>query len=491
MGDQIVIKVSVNDGQVAPAFNRVRDQVKSIDKEFAGSRLLNGKELENVRRRFANLTIPNLGAGGRNLGVELRAGGEGARKLIEGLHALHPVLDGLGIGISNLRSFGAAARFGVLGLAGIVAAVGAIKLEKHAEQLDEVKKSVTDLGASTEDFEKLRKGARNLGVDVGVVGKAFTDFAAARSKASASGIVVNPFGPKGEGTFPGTSPADSLIGILKAATLGSPSPEAAAKDFAAFNESIAKTGRVTPELAPLISGGFARQLLKIFNFAEPAPGSSKTPNDFLAQQLGSSGRSLVELQTKLTQQGPRIDKELAEKPVTIGEGINKLGASINNLAPSFSSLGAAANAAAEFLNRLADAKAPEAGVTAEDISKATRQTPPGLASGGVISGPGSGTSDSILGSIVGGGSIRVSNGEGIVNARGMRRIGLSGLNTINGYADGGAIGGAGSTPVGIVHLKLGDTVYQASMPRDAAEEFVQRSVDYRIASGGRRQSAIS
>jgi lambda family phage tail tape measure protein len=63
----------------------------------------------------------------------------------------------------------------------------------------------------------------------------------------------------------------------------------------------------------------------------------------------------------------------------------------------------------------------------------------GHATGGLITGPGTGTSDSIL--------ARLSNGEGVVTAAGMKRIGVPGLNAINGtgggmarFATGGVVG---------------------------------------------------
>jgi hypothetical protein len=55
--------------------------------------------------------------------------------------------------------------------------------------------------------------------------------------------------------------------------------------------------------------------------------------------------------------------------------------------------------------------------------------PGGNAAGGYISGPGTGTSDSIL--------ARLSNGEFVVNARSVQRLGLSAMRRINSFADGG------------------------------------------------------
>jgi hypothetical protein len=72
------------------------------------------------------------------------------------------------------------------------------------------------------------------------------------------------------------------------------------------------------------------------------------------------------------------------------------------------------------------------------------EKPPKKAGGGLLRGPGTGTSDSML--------ARVSNGEYVVRAEAVRRLGLARLNAINrgrlqGFADGGLIANAvGSLP---------------------------------------------
>jgi hypothetical protein len=80
-----------------------------------------------------------------------------------------------------------------------------------------------------------------------------------------------------------------------------------------------------------------------------------------------------------------------------------------------------------------------------------------MASGGVVRGPGSSTSDSIV--------ARLSNGEFVLNAGSVRRLGVGFLQGLNSFADGGLIraplprfaegglvAGGGGTPV---HLHLG------------------------------------
>jgi hypothetical protein len=62
----------------------------------------------------------------------------------------------------------------------------------------------------------------------------------------------------------------------------------------------------------------------------------------------------------------------------------------------------------------------------------------GQAAGGHIRGPGTGTSDSIL--------ARLSNGEFVVNARSVSRLGVGFLNRLNRYAAGGYTGDFDSSP---------------------------------------------
>lgn len=65
------------------------------------------------------------------------------------------------------------------------------------------------------------------------------------------------------------------------------------------------------------------------------------------------------------------------------------------------------------------------------------QVEPAIATGGYITGPGTGTSDSI--------PARLSNGEFVIRAAAVRRIGVGHLHMMNamGYADGGAVGRPG------------------------------------------------
>jgi TP901 family phage tail tape measure protein len=88
-----------------------------------------------------------------------------------------------------------------------------------------------------------------------------------------------------------------------------------------------------------------------------------------------------------------------------------------------------------------------------ELLKTLSKQVPRLATGGLIKGPGTGTSDSIMASLgyAGGGSIRVSNGEYVVKASSVRDYGVKTMDAIN---NGTATVGANS----------GGTVYNINMP---------------------------
>lgn len=93
------------------------------------------------------------------------------------------------------------------------------------------------------------------------------------------------------------------------------------------------------------------------------------------------------------------------------------------------------------------------------------------ARGGRISGPGSGTSDSIM--------ARLSNGEYVIKAAAVRKYGANMLDNLNGmrlpkYADGGLVGNfqppSGGTPV---NLHFGDRTFGLNGSSDSVAELAQ------------------
>lgn len=105
---------------------------------------------------------------------------------------------------------------------------------------------------------------------------------------------------------------------------------------------------------------------------------------------------------------------------------------------------------------------PDGSYILHDTSK-----PPGFATGGQVHGPGTGTSDSIL--------ARLSNGEFVMRAEAVRRLGPALLDRLNNgvslpkFADGGLVDLPGAAPSGQpVVLDLGSLgQYQGSMPADS------------------------
>ena len=112
---------------------------------------------------------------------------------------------------------------------------------------------------------------------------------------------------------------------------------------------------------------------------------------------------------------------------------------------------------------------------AADINSAGLQ---GFATGGLLRGPGSGTSDSIL--------ARLSHGEYIVKAAAVNHYGAPLLNLINSmqlpkFAEGGAVGRSsapGGTPVVLDFGKLGQfkTMAETSVAREVTEMFARAAM---------------
>jgi hypothetical protein len=72
-------------------------------------------------------------------------------------------------------------------------------------------------------------------------------------------------------------------------------------------------------------------------------------------------------------------------------------------------------------------------ISYSDFLKGTKK----YAGGGLLRGPGTGTSDSIIGMYANGGMVRVSNGEYIVNADTVGRLGVPFFDRLNGMKNGG------------------------------------------------------
>jgi hypothetical protein len=128
------------------------------------------------------------------------------------------------------------------------------------------------------------------------------------------------------------------------------------------------------------------------------------------------------------------------------------------------------------------------------ISNAAQQgAVPGLfARGGLVSGPGTGTSDSIL--------ARLSAGEYVVNARAVQRAGLGFMQQLNGFAAGGFVGrsfprfaegglvgatAGGGTPV---HLHLDGQSYATHASEGVATALVSAARRQQMRSAGVKPS---
>jgi hypothetical protein len=116
-------------------------------------------------------------------------------------------------------------------------------------------------------------------------------------------------------------------------------------------------------------------------------------------------------------------------------------------------------------------------------------SPTGFAGGGLVSGPGTGTSDSIL--------ARLSAGEFVINAARVRELGTGLLSRLNGYARGGLVGvprfadgglvatASGGTPV---HLHLDGQSFQTTASESVASALVVAARRQQMRSAGIKPS---
>jgi hypothetical protein len=113
----------------------------------------------------------------------------------------------------------------------------------------------------------------------------------------------------------------------------------------------------------------------------------------------------------------------------------------------------------------------------------------GQAAGGYIRGPGSGTSDSI--------AAWLSNGEYVVNAGSVRRLGVGLLDGLNSFAKGGLVGvppirfaegGLASSATTPVHLHLGGHVFATSASGGVASALIVEAKRHQMTSGGTKPS---
>lgn len=132
-------------------------------------------------------------------------------------------------------------------------------------------------------------------------------------------------------------------------------------------------------------------------------------------------------------------------------------------------------------NQLAELKDKTVTVTVQTVTASQDAAgTPALAGGGMLRGPGTGTSDSIL--------ARVSNGEYVVRAAAVNHYGANLLNRINSmsiprFAGGGQVGGrAGST----VNLSLNGSNYAMSATQDVAAALTDAVRREALKKGGRR-----
>jgi len=129
-----------------------------------------------------------------------------------------------------------------------------------------------------------------------------------------------------------------------------------------------------------------------------------------------------------------------------------------------------------------------------------RQSRSGHAEGGMIRGPGTGTSDSIL--------ARLSTGEFVMRAQAVAQYGQGFMHAVNRgllmkppgfaigggwdlprFAGGGHVGGGGSTTP--IHLHLGNETFETHAPSNVADRLQRYAVGQRTSATGRKPSWVT
>lgn len=217
----------------------------------------------------------------------------------------------------------------------------------------------------------------------------------------------------------------------------------------------------------------------------------------LAQEVkdATAAESIGNELAKLQEAGAALDKKRAQELTMTAEAQAK---TLNDLQAKLLEMQQAARAIevklelGQLKQGIADVEADLAKLTAPrtiplNIVTTTTagQAPdvPAFASGGLLRGPGSGVSDSIL--------ARVSNGEYIVKAAAVNHYGANLLNRINNmqiprFATGGHVGKPSGQSGSTVNLSLDGNRYSMSASADVAEALTQAIRREALRKGGRR-----
>lgn len=251
--------------------------------------------------------------------------------------------------------------------------------------------------------------------------------------------------------------------------------------MASIQAALAKTGQlITPEQQELVDK------------------FSQTQSAFGDQFEGSHTRTAMKAlptATATIEQMTKALEEAAKAPSDVAAAITQTGNSItegwNRVSTNVTQ---ASSDLVGFFNNLGGQITNTWNAYMQQIGKASTGAfpvvPSPFASGGLVSGPGTGTSDSVL--------ARLSSGEFVVNAARVRQVGLGFMHRLNGYASGGLVpsplrfaagglvpGASGGTPV---HLHLDGQSFATSATESVAGALVVAARRQQMRSAGVKPS---
>lgn len=528
--------------------------VEEVQKQLNLAQKAGEDFLKNVRdsAKISEDDLKNFSKGLDDAGRSSQGASEATGRFRDSLHLLHPILRTAGVDVGEFSGFSRAAGTGVLGLSAAIVGTGIVALFRFSQSIAEVKQRLNDVfqsnAAGKKAFDDLSSSAVRFGTTVQSLAPGFEGFLRAfetfqQRNASFKFVALD---PKDLPQLKSVQNAyDSLFAALRA---GGASEEDAKKAIAEFNAEMKNTGQVT--------GAALDKLLAVAPGAltqlETALGKAKTTQAAFIQEMDKAPATFGKFVDGLARIKPATEQAFDERPIrSFTENITASFAVIQKaiqdfeeqatqagkvapteIAPVFSELAADATGFIEQIRALFSqnpfdfsgwtssfdnffAQMLSSAQTAWNslqsifsnpinITAPTFTAPGGapFASGGLVRGPGTTTSDSIW--------ARLSDKEFVLNARATQFYGADLLYALNalkvprnfpGFSMGGLVNAMASampkfanggmatagTPVTFV---IDNQRFNMTAPADTVKALSRFAVNRQLSSTGRKPSWV-
>jgi hypothetical protein len=340
----ITIKVNDADGQKLQRIQQQLDRLKASGSGSGGT--------------FGSFSFPGLTEGTRGL----QEAGQATEKFRQSIHALHPLLAGLGIEIGGLRNFSALAGAGFVALGAVIAGSLLIALEKLVDKAALAKKALSDLGIPSGQIEQISAGATKVGADLEQQAsriQKLQEAGAPKERFLKPTDYVRPYG-----TQPVTALPTDVENLEKVFATGAGSRTAGGAAFDKFLDQLQKSGGLTPDSVKDLPAGIAKSIADILGFKVQS-GGPFSPQEQLAQFIAGRGANLAaqvdgtpeqqeqafkagsfvsrdELLLRTREHQPEINKqfdEFSKQPAPLDDALGDIGHAVEHLAESLGKAG--------------------------------------------------------------------------------------------------------------------------------------------------------